>query len=292
MNFLKISLTLVIMGMFLFGCKEKHEIEIVPDLDAIYLPISQVSIPPKEMNGLDTLYKKNISNIIRYNAISDPKYPIEYNIDIRLYINEDGKIQMIKNQGSEIRYINSSDEINYDVINKILVAISKSMQNWEFSPAFINNKPVKSRTDFIVTMIDSSYGRYHVNVGDLFTVMPNMNDFVPVDKLPQVITPAVPKYPDQAKSSGIEGTAYVKLLVNTDGIPAKAVVIKTDNEIFNQPSIDAAMQFKFTPALKENKPVAVWVVIPFKYKLSDSEGRLMRKDELKKIDPKKINNKN
>ena len=34
----------------------------------------------------------------------------------------------------------------------------------------------------------------------------------------------------------------------------------------------AARQFIFTPAMKDKKPVAVWITLPFKFKLADKEG--------------------
>jgi outer membrane biosynthesis protein TonB len=46
-----------------------------------------------------------------------------------------------------------------------------------------------------------------------------------------------------------------------------SLIIKSDNEIFNQPSLDAAMKFEFIPAAKNNKAVSMWVVVPFKFKL-------------------------
>jgi len=44
--------------------------------------------------------------------------------------------------------------------------------------------------------------------------------------------------------------------------------LKSDAELFNQPAIDAAMKWKFTPAIMNNGPVAVWVSIPFKFRLN------------------------
>ena len=37
--------------------------------------------------------------------------------------------------------------------------------------------------------------------------------------------------------------------------------------VFDQPTIDAAMKYRFTPAIMNGRPVAVWVVIPFTFKL-------------------------
>ncbi len=275
MKAFKIIFVITLAGILFSGCKEKHKIEIVPNLDAIYLPIDKVDVPPKELNGLDTLYKNDITNIIKSYSIANPKYPVEYKIDLRLYINENGTIQMIKNIGSEIRYTNSSEQIDYGTMNKILVALSDGMENWKLQPALKNGKPVKSRTDFNVRMIDSADGKYYVKVGALFNNTMVLDHFLPVDKEPQVKMGWMPNYPETAKRNGIEGTAFVKILVGADGIPEKAIVIKSDNEIFNQTSIDAAMHFIFSPAVKDNDPLAVWVVIPFKYKLSDSEGKQM-----------------
>ncbi|MGO9480566.1 MAG: energy transducer TonB, partial [Candidatus Kryptoniota bacterium] len=92
-------------------------------------------------------------------------------------------------------------------------------------------------------------------------------DFVPVEKEPQIVKEFKPKYPELAQRAGIEGRVIVKIWVDKDGKPHKAVVLKSDAEIFNQPAVDAAMQYRFTPAIMNKGPVAVWVVIPFTFKL-------------------------
>ncbi len=92
-------------------------------------------------------------------------------------------------------------------------------------------------------------------------------DFVPVEKEPQVIKQVKPVYPELAQRAGIEGRVLVKIWVDKDGRPHKAIVLKSDAEIFNQPAINAAMEYRFTPAIMNKGPVAVWVVIPFTFKL-------------------------
>jgi len=97
---------------------------------------------------------------------------------------------------------------------------------------------------------------------------PDMNAFVAVEKMPQVVVQVPPVYPDLAKRAGVEGTVYVKILVNKEGKSVKAVVIKSDSEVFNQPAVEAALKFVFTPAIQHKSPVTVWVVVPFKFKLN------------------------
>ncbi|MCL4538262.1 MAG: TonB family protein [Bacteroidetes bacterium] len=93
-------------------------------------------------------------------------------------------------------------------------------------------------------------------------------DFVPVEKEPQIIRGAKPEYPDLAQRAGIEGRVIVKIWVDREGKPRKAIVLKSDAEMFNKPAVDAAMQHRFTPAIMNQGPVAVWVVIPFTFQLT------------------------
>ncbi len=93
-------------------------------------------------------------------------------------------------------------------------------------------------------------------------------DFVPVEKEPQIIYQSIPKYPESAQKAGIEGRVWVKIWIDKDGKPHQAVVMKSDEQIFDKPSVDAAMKYRFTPAIMNKKPVAVWVVIPFTFKLA------------------------
>ena len=92
-------------------------------------------------------------------------------------------------------------------------------------------------------------------------------DYVPYEKAPEAVKSPPPKYPDLATRAGLEGTVWVKIWVDKEGKPKKAVVQKSDAEIFNQPAIEAAMQWVFTPAMMKNGPVSVWVSIPFRFKL-------------------------
>lgn len=96
-------------------------------------------------------------------------------------------------------------------------------------------------------------------------------DFVPVEKEPVIVKKVEPKYPELAMRAGLEGKVWVKIWVGKDGRPKQVVVLKSDAEIFNDPAVDAAKQFVFTPAYMNNGPVDVWVSVPFKFKLADKK---------------------
>jgi periplasmic protein TonB len=94
-------------------------------------------------------------------------------------------------------------------------------------------------------------------------------DFVPVEKEPEIVKKVEPKYPELAMRAGLEGKVWVKIWVDKEGKAKQVIVLKSDAEIFNEPAIEAAKQFVFTPAYMNNGPVSVWVSVPFKFKLAD-----------------------
>ena len=97
------------------------------------------------------------------------------------------------------------------------------------------------------------------------------SDFVPYDKEPQIVKKVEPKYPEPALRAGLEGKVIVKMWVDKEGKVKQVVVLKSDAEIFNEPAIEAAKQFVFTPASMNKKPVAVWVSYPFRFQLPDKK---------------------
>ncbi len=100
--------------------------------------------------------------------------------------------------------------------------------------------------------------------------LPPPDTFRPVQRLPQIVKQVLPIYPEIAKRVGLEGRVTVKLWVDKEGNPHQASVLTSDGELFNQPAIDAAIQYRFTPAIMNNGPVSVWVTIPFVFKLRQS----------------------
>ena len=97
---------------------------------------------------------------------------------------------------------------------------------------------------------------------------PDPGSFIPVEKQPVPVKQTAPEYPEIARRAGVEGTVWVKILVDKDGKAKKAIIMKSDAEIFNENALAAAKQWVFTPAMMNNGPVAVWAAIPFRFKLN------------------------
>ncbi len=205
----------------------------------------------------------------------NPEYPklaklagIHGTVYLKLLIDEKGNVAKAKiEQGAQELLDNS-----------VIQAANKA----KFSPAMLNNKPVKVWVILPVAFklgVDKQDTRLNVSGED-----PDPNAMVPYEKGQEMIEAAKPNYPEIAKSAGITGKVFIKVLVDKEGMPKKAMVIKSENEIFNQSAIDAAMKSKFSPAIQEGKPVAVWIVLPYKFALDGEKKDDPKKGEVKQFD--------
>jgi len=95
---------------------------------------------------------------------------------------------------------------------------------------------------------------------------PPMEAFIPVEVQPTPIKVVEPKYPELARKAGVEGRVFVKALVDKGG-KVKRVVVMSGPEVFHEEAKEAAMQWVFKPAIQRDRPIAVWVAIPFVFKL-------------------------
>lgn len=100
-----------------------------------------------------------------------------------------------------------------------------------------------------------------------------------VDTPPAITSQVHPAYPQAAKDKNLEGQVWLKVLVSKDGIPTKIEVLKSTEKIFEQPAVDAARQFRFTPGKIKDKSVACYVSIPFKFKLSPKSDIIKKNSE-------------
>ena len=161
--------------------------------------------------------------------------------------------------------------------NSALQAAKKA----KFSPAMINNKSVKAWVILPVAFkldLEKKAEARVLKYSELGPPPsqnkgedPDINTFVQAEKLPEMIESAKPEYPEIAKKAGILGKVFVKVLVDKEGSPKKAIVIKSESELFNQSAIAAAMKSKFSPAIQGGKPIAVWIVLPYKFSLDDKK---------------------
>ncbi len=95
----------------------------------------------------------------------------------------------------------------------------------------------------------------------------NAVSFMSVEIQPQLVKRVIPEYPELARRAGLEGTVYLKAVIDTTGHVRSVAIMRSDNEIFNQAAIEAVKQFIFKPAIQNGRKVTVWISIPVKFVL-------------------------
>ncbi len=105
-------------------------------------------------------------------------------------------------------------------------------------------------------------------------LLPGSNEFIKADEMPEMVWLENPVYPPEAKDSKIEGVVYVKALVKRDGTVGGTMLLKSSgNDMLDRSAMEAALKNKFKPAMKDGKPVAIWVTYPVQFSLEERKGR-------------------
>ncbi len=77
-----------------------------------------------------------------------------------------------------------------------------------------------------------------------------------------------PRYPEEARRRGVEGTVLLKVRVTErGGIEVVQVEHSAGHAALDQAAMEAIQRWQFSPARQGNRPVATWVLIPVTFKL-------------------------
>ena len=100
----------------------------------------------------------------------------------------------------------------------------------------------------------------------------NLND---VDQPPSIISASVPKYPIEALGEGIEGKVVLRFIVDANGYAQEPEVVKAEPEgVFDDAALDAIINYKFKPAVKDGKNVSCIVRLPVKFALGHEDKKI------------------
>ena len=171
-------------------------------------------------------------------------------------------------------------------VSPLVSAALAGVQRWTFNPAQRNGKPVPS--DEIVPVVFEAPNQRNSNIsipgaldGITVHIPQSTADAVPADSAPnedvhfRMSRP--PKYPLAAIKAHQMGKIVLKVLVSETGEPVSAEVDSATppeaEAIFADASIAATMQWRFNPGLRDGKPYAGYVLVPFTYSLTDDDDK-------------------
>lgn len=83
---------------------------------------------------------------------------------------------------------------------------------------------------------------------------------------PQPTRTQGPCYPDEARRNLIQGTVVIELEVNTQGVPVTATVL-SGNPMLTDCALDAALGWRFSPAMRGTRAIPCRITIPFQFSL-------------------------
>ena len=84
---------------------------------------------------------------------------------------------------------------------------------------------------------------------------------------PRVLYSPDPEYSDEARRARYQGTCVLSLIVGSDGLPGYIRVTRSIGMGLDEKAIEAVKQWKFQPAMKDGKPVAVAINIEVEFRL-------------------------
>lgn len=93
------------------------------------------------------------------------------------------------------------------------------------------------------------------------------NEFIVFDTKPEIVQYVQPQYSEFAREAGLEGLVMVDVLVGTDGRVKDARVSRSVHTVLDQAALEAARRARFTPGKQRDRPVEVWVSLPYNFTL-------------------------
>jgi protein TonB len=98
--------------------------------------------------------------------------------------------------------------------------------------------------------------------------LPPWKAYVYVEEMPVPVRMVNPEYPRIAQEAGVSGRVIAHVLVSRAG---RVLDVKIDPDhsipMLNDAAVQAVRQWAFKPALVNDRPIEVWVAVPFNFSL-------------------------
>jgi TonB family protein len=142
----------------------------------------------------------------------------------------------------------------------------KAVQQWQFEPDPEDEKPSRVATYVLVRFrLDRQmYGAQLPGEGS--------NEIYQIAEggitVPRVLSRAAPLYTEEARTAKREGTVVLFAEISSAGVVGNVVVLHGLGKGLDESAVRAIKQWKFSPALKDGRPVAVMITIEMNFSLA------------------------
>jgi len=102
----------------------------------------------------------------------------------------------------------------------------------------------------------------------VFAFAPTVRAESAFDEAPTPLRTQSPVYPDSLRRDGISGMVSISATIDENGAVVSTTVTKSTNSGFDSAALAAVANWKFKPAKKGGQAVAVTVVLPVRFSIS------------------------
>jgi protein TonB len=82
---------------------------------------------------------------------------------------------------------------------------------------------------------------------------------------PRIVSRVAPTYPEEVRKAKIGGTVVLFVEITTSGTVTNVVVLQGLGKGLDESAVSAMKQWKFAPATKDGRPVAVMMTVEMNY---------------------------
>jgi len=133
-----------------------------------------------------------------------------------------------------------------------------ALRSWKFAPALRNGVPVD-----VVALVDIDFNLANAPPAE-FDDPARVGGGV---SAPTVLQRVQPQYTDEARAAGLQGTVVLQAIIGTNGMAKVLTIVKPMDMGLTESAIDAIQRWKFKPAVRNGKEVAVAVNIEINFNL-------------------------
>jgi len=182
---------------------------------------------------------------------------------------DDNKLPPPKEIGKTLKDPSQLEPVRKEIAQDVVIKTQDDLNNLPDVPVSGENDSLVAMNNNGKTKIDNNKIENEIRKTDPPPVDIIYKDFE-VEKPPQCQNLAQVnssmQYPIIALEAGIEGRVSIQVLVGQEGSVIK-VGKMNGNEVFYDELRSKVVNLEFTPGLQNNRPVKVWVTVPFTFRL-------------------------
>jgi protein TonB len=88
-----------------------------------------------------------------------------------------------------------------------------------------------------------------------------------LDSPPRASLQTPPAYPPNARATGLAGEVWVEFAVDESGRVLHPRVVRSNDPVFDEPTLRAVAKWRFEPGRKGGRPVSFRMRVPVSYRL-------------------------